>query len=72
MVGWDGGNIYISVTFEPEHLIPFHESSQGSPPLDLQPSSWEGEFMLRYMTLRAETGKTINLEISKSRKKKIT
>lgn len=54
-------NIYISVTLEPEHLIPFHEPSQGSPPLDFQPSSWDGEFILLYMTLRAETAKTIRV-----------
>lgn len=47
--------VYISTTFEPEHDIPFQESSQGSPPSDFQPSNWEGEFMLLYMTLRADT-----------------
>lgn len=49
--------LYISVTFDPEHVIPFHDWPQGSPPLDFQPSNWEGEFMLVYMTLRAETEK---------------
>lgn len=48
---------YISVTDEDEHLIPSHESPQGSPPLDFQPESLEGEFKLVYMTLRAETEK---------------
>lgn len=48
---------YISVTDEPEHLIPSQESPQGSPepPLDFQPLSFEGEFKLVYITLRAAT-----------------
>jgi hypothetical protein len=46
---------YISVTEEPEHLIPSQESPQGSPPLDFQSLSWEGEFKLVYITLRAAT-----------------
>lgn len=48
----------ISVIDEPEHLIPFQDSPQGSPPLDFQPVSCEGEFKLLYITLRAETAKT--------------
>jgi len=51
---------YISVTEEPEHLIPFQESPQGSPPLDFQPLSFEGEFKLEYITLRAETAKVVS------------
>lgn len=50
-------DIYISVTDEPEHLIPNQESPQGSPPLDFQPVSFELEFKLLYITLRAETAK---------------
>lgn len=48
---------YISVTDEPEHLIPSQESPHGSPPLDFQPVSCEGDFKLLYITLRAETAK---------------
>lgn len=48
---------YISVTEDPEHLIPSQESPHGSPPLDFQPLSFEGEFKLVYITLRAETAK---------------
>ena len=46
---------YISVTAEPEHLIPSHESPHGSPPLDFHPLSCDGEFKLLNITLRAET-----------------
>lgn len=53
-------NSYISVTDEPEHFIPFQESPQGSPPLDFQPSSCEGELKLLYITLRAETAETVS------------
>ena len=48
---------YISVTDEPEHLIPFQESPQGSPPLDFQPLKCEGEFKLEYIALRDETAR---------------
>lgn len=43
------------MTDEPEHLIPSQESPQGSPPFEVQPLSFEGEFKLLYITLRAET-----------------
>lgn len=49
---------YISVTAEPEHFIPSHESPHGSPPLDFHPLSCDGEFKLLYITLRAETAIT--------------
>jgi len=48
------------VTEEPEHLIPFQDSPQGSPPLDFQPLSFEGEFKLEYITLRAATAKVVS------------
>lgn len=66
---------YISVTDESEHLIPSHESPHGSPPLDCQPLSCEGEFKLLYITLRAETagkGKQIWNQNSKHRQTIIT
>lgn len=53
-------NSYISVTEDPEHFIPSQDSPQGSPPLDFQPSSCEGELKLPYMTLRAETAESIS------------
>lgn len=49
--------LYIFVTDEPEHSIPFQESPHGSPPLDFQLLSAEAEFKLVYITLRAETEK---------------
>ena len=48
---------YIWVTDEPEHVIPFHESPQGSPPLDFQPLSLERDCKLLYITLRADTAR---------------
>lgn len=49
------GITYISVTDEPEHLIPFQPSPHGSPPLSFQPLSCSGLFRLLNITLRAET-----------------
>lgn len=51
---------YISVTDDPEHVMPLQESPQGSPPFDFQPSNSEGEFKLLYITLRAETANIIS------------
>ena len=45
---------YISVTLDPEQVIPFHDSPHGSPPLELHLVSCHGEFRLLYLTLRAE------------------
>lgn len=36
----------ISVTEEPLQVMPSHESPQGSPPLEDQPLSFDGELML--------------------------
>lgn len=45
---------YISVTDEPEHVIPFQCSPQGSPPPAFQLLNCEGECKLVYITLSAE------------------
>lgn len=49
-----GLKIYISVTREPEQVIPFHDCPQGSSPFAFHWVNWEGEFKLVYKTLKAE------------------
>jgi hypothetical protein len=46
---------HIAVTEDPEHVMPCHDSLQGSPPLAFQPCSCPGEFMLVNSVLRAVT-----------------
>ena len=48
---------HIAVTEDPEQVIPFHDSLQGSPPLAFQPCSCPGEFMLVNSVLRAVTAR---------------
>lgn len=49
---------HISVTLEPEQVIPFQDSLQGSPPLDFQLVSCCAEFKLVYKRLRLDTART--------------
>lgn len=46
---------YIETTDEPSQVIPFHDSTHGSPPLLVQPVSCEGLFSDVYTTWRAWT-----------------
>lgn len=55
LINWKYKIAHISVTFEPEQEMPFHDSPQGSPPFAVHFVSCCGEFRLVYKTPRAET-----------------